>query len=71
MSAWFLEIAFVCNVDMYVCVHVSVPTPEAINYVHVHSCDIALVQPAEQVCISIKISTLFFKLTVVKTHINF
>ena len=29
---WFLEIAFVHDVSM--CVHVCVPTPEAINYIH-------------------------------------
>ena len=29
--AWFLEIAFVCDVGVSVCV----PAPEAINYIHV------------------------------------
>ena len=51
----FLEIAFVCNISMSVCVHacvccvcVCVFTPEAIKYIHVKFN--LRIQPFEQVC---------------------
>ena len=33
--SWFLEIAFVCEVSVRVCVCMCVSAPKAINYIHV------------------------------------
>ena len=43
---WFLEIAFVRNIGMSVCMHACV-CPQGYK---LHSCDIETVQPAEQIC---------------------